>query len=658
MPSKKEKTNKITPTNLISAVSNQTRTEMLKLLSKREKLTFTDFLKSLKLDGTQTGKLGYHLKALKQANIISESPDGGYSLTEIGRRMVDFIWEVEDLTRKSMIKFYVRTSKGEFEIFDRNRIKDSLIREAGMPNRLANQIAKEAEDRLIELNIEYLTSSLIREFVNAILLEKGFEEYRHSLTRLGLPIYDVTQLIENSQNMYYLNPDYLIYQAGLKIFEEYLLQKILPPKVTDAHLKGEINIPHQSYWIFKVATLNHKLDMLLQPSEIKEHPQSTLKKTLNQIIEIIKNYSTHVIKDQVLYFFNAYLAPLTEKISQHGIEAELSHFFKALKNIPLNPAVTIILDDKIKTYQKLNIVKYHNNKQYNVKDYEDELLRLYNVILDSFIKNNRPSNLKIIMRLNYKTLNEISPIISKIEENINILNNIIFVNKENIPDGAISAFNQQGFKCNLKWLANTTKNIIQTGILDYVNINILNAAENSYNIQNFQEKIENQLKIAFEALKIKYEQINQRLNKNNLLPLLSRKIKKDSYYKLENSVLIFALSSFNEAINTLIDKKIIKNTPLNKLNILKHIYRKMSLLRHQYNLRLALSLTPEEEYNIHNTIMVEENLHKEAMIEKINSLLNGGYITKKQYNINSSRSLEEELKSLLKSKIPFFQLKI
>jgi len=61
-----------------------------------------------------------------------------------------------------------------------------------MPPDQAQRMAKEAEKLLQKSKIKYLTSPLIREVVNAILIEKGQEEYRHKLTRLGMPVHEVS----------------------------------------------------------------------------------------------------------------------------------------------------------------------------------------------------------------------------------------------------------------------------------------------------------------------------------------------------------------------------------------------------------------------------------------------------------------------------------
>ena len=92
-------------------------------------------------------------------------------------------------------KLYVRTSRQAMEEFNADKILQSLVKEAGMPVELAQKITSETESRLYKFQTQYLTAPLIREMVNSLLVEHNLEEYRHKLTRLGLPVYDVTQLL-------------------------------------------------------------------------------------------------------------------------------------------------------------------------------------------------------------------------------------------------------------------------------------------------------------------------------------------------------------------------------------------------------------------------------------------------------------------------------
>src|SRR5437879_12340906 len=101
------------------------------------------------------------------------------------------------------------------EEFDRTRIARSLVGEARMPQTLADEVAAEAEERLLKFVIVYLSAPLIRELVNIILIERKLEEYRHKLTRLGLPVNDVTLLLREAGQKQ-LDANWVLKSAGRK----------------------------------------------------------------------------------------------------------------------------------------------------------------------------------------------------------------------------------------------------------------------------------------------------------------------------------------------------------------------------------------------------------------------------------------------------------
>src|SRR5207302_1737509 len=111
----------------------------------------------------------------------------------------------------------------------------------------ALKITSETESRLYKFQTQYLTAPLIREMVNALLVEHSLEEYRHKLTRLGMPIYDVTQLL-NKVGDDGGNVESLVHMTGGAVFSEYLLLEQLPRDVADAHLAGDIHISNAGVW--------------------------------------------------------------------------------------------------------------------------------------------------------------------------------------------------------------------------------------------------------------------------------------------------------------------------------------------------------------------------------------------------------------------------
>ncbi len=173
---------------------------VLKLLVSKGPLPYTEIMYEVKLDPVRdAGKFVYHLKTLRKAGLVLiEKGTKKYSITELGKILVEFSRDLEEYIATKRGRMFVRTSRMTIDEFDRTRIARSLVAEAGMPQTLADEVAAEAEDRLLKFGIVYLSAPLIRELVNTILIERKLEEYRHKLTRLGLPVNDVTMLLREA----------------------------------------------------------------------------------------------------------------------------------------------------------------------------------------------------------------------------------------------------------------------------------------------------------------------------------------------------------------------------------------------------------------------------------------------------------------------------
>ena len=142
---------------------------------------------------------------------------------------------------------YVRTSHESIEEFNSHKIIQSLVREGSLPLELAQKITEEVENRIYKYQTTYLTGSLIRELVNSVLLEHGHEEYRNKLARLGLPVFDVQEMVTNLDNVNN-GAEGLLFNTGQKVFAEHLLTNILPKDVADSHLSGDLHVTNPGIW--------------------------------------------------------------------------------------------------------------------------------------------------------------------------------------------------------------------------------------------------------------------------------------------------------------------------------------------------------------------------------------------------------------------------
>lgn len=143
------------------------------------------------------------------------------------------------------IALFVRTSNEDIDSFNKIKIVAALIRETGLPKETADKIADDVEAQIKASNIKSLSSSLIRELVNARLIEMGLEEEYRLHSRLGMPLYDVEKVIihankENANVPH--NPEATNLTIAENVKKEFALSSVFSPDVTQAHLNGDIHL--------------------------------------------------------------------------------------------------------------------------------------------------------------------------------------------------------------------------------------------------------------------------------------------------------------------------------------------------------------------------------------------------------------------------------
>lgn len=140
---------------------------------------------------------------------------------------------------------FVRTSDDDFVSWDRTRIINALRIETGVDQKIAQKIAEETEDTVLNSNVHLISSSLIREIVNVKLIEHGLENSRLRHTRLGIPLYDVEKIIlyanrENANIPH--NPEATNMTIAETVKKQYMLSEVFSRDVADAHIKGDIHL--------------------------------------------------------------------------------------------------------------------------------------------------------------------------------------------------------------------------------------------------------------------------------------------------------------------------------------------------------------------------------------------------------------------------------
>jgi len=342
---------------IYSVIASPQRLEILRILNIKGPLTYSA-LKTLAgfKSKKESGKFAYHLRKLvKQLLIQLNRQERKYTVTNLGRLVLNLTRQIEEQSLVESGKLYVRTSHQTMEEFNANKILQSLVKEAGMPVELAQKITSETESRLYKFQTQYLTAPLIREIVNAMLVEHSLEEYRHKLTRLGMPIYDVTQLLNRAGDDGG-NVESLVHQTGKQVFSEYLLLEQLPRDVADAHLSGDIHITDAGSWgltpdtVFvdllsvRSAGMNPR-GRILNASMIPS-PEN-VERALNIVLNMSSMLCREVSEEITFRNFLQYIGPLCKSKSKREMEALMLRFYEAI-GTPVagseKPAVSIDLN--------------------------------------------------------------------------------------------------------------------------------------------------------------------------------------------------------------------------------------------------------------------------------------------------------------------------
>lgn len=228
-------------------------------------------------------------------------------LEELREKAIFLLEQINPKAAKIYSSFHllkVKTSRLEIEAFDRGNIIKSLLKETNVNRTIAEKIGHEVEDKIKDLKIANLTTALIREMVNAKLLEYGHELVRNQYARIGIPVFEIEKKLEKG---FYSNRPLLL---------EYNLLKVIPLKISEMHFEKSIHISDIAGFSGKCFAYCNQ-----SPESIVESPISLLGKC----IELQKFFSKPLC-------FNSLNFSLSHNIKSKRESAELAeNFSNALK---------------------------------------------------------------------------------------------------------------------------------------------------------------------------------------------------------------------------------------------------------------------------------------------------------------------------------------
>jgi len=402
---------------IFSVMASPNRIDILRILNSKGPLTYSE-LKSLAgfKSKKERGKFAYHLrKLLRQSLVALNKSERRYTITNLGKLVLSLARQIEERSIIESGKMYVRTSHSSIEEFNSQKIIQSLVREGSLPLELAQKITEEVENRIYKYQTAYLTGSLIRELVNSVLLEHGHEEYRHKLARVGLPIFEVQELVSNAENIEN-GVEGLLFKTGRIVFAEHLLTSTLPKDMADAHLSGDLHITNPGLWSILPDTIFINVKALIEDGiDLKGKylnvcripPVKTLNNlssALSMIIALIsKEASQEVVLDDLIPALSKYskdLPELERKLVDSFTTSSTTMGYDKMSTV-ISFRIPLGIDQKIvktmlsayKTYTKLTpipkiglVIDYDKGKITDVSQTVSEIITLGGKVM--FTKHN------------------------------------------------------------------------------------------------------------------------------------------------------------------------------------------------------------------------------------------------------------------------------
>jgi len=587
--------------SIFDAASAPVRLQILRLLSTKGQLQYTEIMFQLKLDPVRdAGKFVYHLRSLTGVGLVSlDKKTKKYEVTELGRMIVSFARDMDEYVNVKRGKLYVRTSKLAIEEFHRNKISRSLVVEAGVPQEIADEIAAEAEDRLVRLKTVYLTASLIREFVNSILIEKKLEEYRHKLTRLGLPVYDVAQLIRETGDKQ-LSADYVSRYSANSVLSEYAILNCIPHKIADAHLSGTIHIANLDSWILKPNEVIHDFRYFLGNNFRGMSPPQSLDGALALLGNVLESTSREVSGEQTIEYFNTFLSPFVKGRSPNDMTSHLVYLFSSMRRelVSGNPqqGFSIVIDLDLPEFLAKEKAVGPGGGFYS--DYAREASQLAEATIDAFMMTSQSVHAllpHLIVRIKKRTFDDErnKRIIEKVHE-LAAARSIPYFELTNNEKTVYSA---TGLRLTDDWTGEWEADCVRTGSMDSIYLNLPRIAyEAKKNDEKFLMLMRETANLAIDGFKAKRKFVTERL-KQPLLPLLAGNNTPITYFYDKNTTYNMTFVGIAEATEFHVGKRLEQDRGAMEFatKILRELTKLTDSAAEETDMRITVSQRPGDE---------------------------------------------------------------
>ncbi|MDR3223183.1 MAG: anaerobic ribonucleoside-triphosphate reductase [Methanobrevibacter sp.] len=582
-------------------------------------------------------------KAEEIVALVFSSIHDGIRTKEVKKIVYEELSELnEEIANKYLenTALKVRTSRDKIESFDLSKIANNLVKETGASQETAFEIATQVWKELKKLNIEYLTSPIIREIVNAKLVEHGLEDLRSKYTRLGIPVYNITTLIQNGSrdnaNMIH-NPETVHKYVADEALKQYALLHMLPSHLADAHMSGNIHIHDLEFFGGRpLNCMQHDIRTFikygLKVDGNGDHtsvagPPNHMETLMNHSGEIMLAAQQNMSGGQGMFLWNVFVAPFARGLSYEKIKQSVQMLIYNLNmayaargsqvpftSMGLEFSVPKFLRDVEAYGPKGKVVGVYG-------DFEEETKLIQRAFTEILLDGDAEGKPHLFPNTIYSIHKE--NLKSEYEEDlrrVHILSakygSSYFINM--LPKYRGNMANYMGCRTCLQdnWTGDWDKDCFRTGNLAYVTLNFPRIGYQSRDENEVFEYLDSYMDLAIETLNIRREHGLKCFNEYNLLPFLNQEVEDELYYRIENSTLSLGFVGLNEMLLSLFGEGI-ENPDSNKfgIKVLEYMNKRTEELKKETGNRWTVLQTPAESTAYRFANLDKEQFDKEVITQ-------------------------------------------
>jgi len=243
--------------------------------------------------------------------------------------------------------------------WDKGRIAEALEKEAHLDAKTARKVATAVEQKVIASGLSRISTGLVRELVDNELFERGLTGRLERQKLLGMPRYDLEELIfsksQENSNISQNNPEAINLTIAETVLKQFALSEIFSRDLADAHLKGRLHL-HDLGYPTRVYCSSHSLEYLkkfgldLENLDTKSAPAKharTLTGHLNTFLASMQAYYAGALG---VAHINIMYAPYVEDMTDKEMRQEAQHLiFSCSQSAFSRGGQTLFLDFNVHT---------------------------------------------------------------------------------------------------------------------------------------------------------------------------------------------------------------------------------------------------------------------------------------------------------------------